>query len=135
VLSHQFPFIHITKENTMKRLQWCAAVCLIALFASEARPESTIQWTSGYPATGSSTGTIDISGSITLDSGWYLVDTKVTVRVWIDDSTLTTTTFDVNQCTLTSGVTYNATVEIQITDTDGKTTYTLVTAPKTAMAK
>ena len=131
----------------MKRLHLCVVPLLLLVFAGQARSQGTIAWATNYPATGSTAGSITVSGTVATDSGWFAMSTSVTVRIWQDGLVVTTTTVPLTYSSpgnytwgassisgLISGAIYNVTVEATVINMQTFATATLCTAPATATA-
>lgn len=124
----------------MKRMQVCLAFLVLAAVASQAKAQGTVSWDSGYPAGGSTSGSIKTAGTFALDCGWSLVGMGGNIRVWQDGETVMVSSFLMVSCNswsemvagLNAGTSYNVTVEFQVTD--GCQTVTISSIPKTASA-
>lgn len=119
------------------------AVLLTVALAYEARAEHFIQWyDSSYPKKGSVAGTLLVKGRFTLDTDWSPTSTNGRAYFWQDglDYLSMSVPWSFDSCTgeyvlaetgitgLTSGATYNLTVEVEITD--GSTTLTIRSEPR-----
>ena len=130
----------------MKHLKVWLAVLVLGASANHACAQGTVSWDCSYPAIGLTSGTIDVKGTFTVDSGWKLGSNNVTVRVWQDGSEVTYTDFVITSpeslswgtftvSGLTSGATYNVTVEMTFVDTaTGLMSMIVITDPKTQKA-
>lgn len=134
----------------MKRLQMLLALVLLIVGSRSAGAQATITFDSGYPAAGSSSGSIVVKGTVTLDMGWNYLDCcgyNVVIRVWkvgSGEQVVAKTGINVSNCPdswgeycvegLESDAEYNVTVEV-VVDNGCCCTQTVVSDPKTATAK
>jgi hypothetical protein len=124
----------------MTRLQKAVAVLLLLGLAGQTQAQGTISWSSGYPKAGAGSGAIQVQGTIQLDTNWVLATDTATIRVWQDGSCLYTGPASYDQygnwsgsiSGLTSGATYNVTVEALLMNTQDYSSATVITAPATA---
>jgi hypothetical protein len=128
----------------MKRTStFIIALVVAGLIALQVHAAGTNTWATGYPKTGTATGTILVKGTATPDTGFTLSNTGQ-VAFWPvgGGKVLFFNNLSVNAdgtwgetsvTGATSGVTYN--VVVQINETSGQTGHTLATDPKTAKAK
>lgn len=125
----------------MKRMTILLALAAALFLANNAHAQGKISFDSGYPAKGCSAGTLSVAGTFTLDCGWSLTSSTVTVRVWQDGDVVSTFSIsagcasfldDITITGLVSCATYNVTAEVTVSD--GCLTRTISTIPVTATA-
>ena len=116
--------------------------CFFLIIPLPALGQGKIEWSSGYPKPGSTTGTITVRGTVTVDTNWSVKDDGVYPFAWISGKGLKSFALEgfeamsknwEKDLSLTSGSTYNLVVEVVLTS--GTQTVTLRTKPGSAKAK
>jgi hypothetical protein len=145
-IAHVLSFTSLAhrKETSMPRIRvFLLAIAVMAVFAHGALAATNV-WTANFPQTGTTTGTILISGTVTPDANGTLVSVG-SASVWVSGAcggTGKTFRVQVNQTTgawsatipnLMSGVTYN--VVVQVHQRHGEQSQAIATTPATATAK